>query len=312
MSLSQSLKSSLFRVVRPDELIRVLRLQRNRKKTLPSRVRRDPQLELYSRILKRDFLHYGYFSDPAVSPDTLSLKDIEDAQFDYARLFLRQMKAGDRRPVLDAGCGMGGLSVLLRDEGYAPVALTPDEHQIDYIREKHAGIPTLHCKLEELDSSAYGGHFGTVITSESLQYLKLDQALPILNQILAPGGRWLICDYFRKAPQATEKSGHVWSHFLDKIRTAGWEVELDQDVTPNILVTLRYIRMLGDRLLLPLADFGIEKVRVKQPGLAHLLRDFLPRLSQKIHDSLEVIDPERFEQEKTYRFLVLKRSGDSL
>jgi len=309
MSLSQTFKSSLVRSIRPDELFRIFRLQKNRKKTLPARVRHDPQLELYSRILKRDFLHYGYFLDPKVPPESISLKDIEDAQLEYARLFLKQMTPGDQRPVLDAGCGMGGLSVLLRDEGYHPTALTPDEHQIRYIREKHGTIPTLHCKLEELDSSQYRGHFGTVITSESLQYLQLDQALPILNEILAPGGRWMICDYFRKEAQATEKSGHVWSNFVDRIRTAGWEVELDQDITSHILVTLRYAWMLGERILIPLTDFGIEKVRVKQPGIAHLLRDFLPQLSQKVHDSLKVIDPERFAQEKTYRFVVLKRSA---
>jgi SAM-dependent methyltransferase len=307
--LTSALKSSLVRALWPPEAWRVYRLQKDRKKALPERARHDPQLELYSRILRRDFLHYGYFTDPDVAPEAISLRDIEEAQLEYARQFLRHLRPEDRaRPVLDAGCGMGGLSVLLRDEGFQPVALTPDAHQVRYINEKHANVPTLHCKLEELDPAAHRQRFGTVITSESLQYLRLDAALPVIEQVLAPGGRWLICDYFRKQPHANEKSGHVLDAFLEQARAAGWRVDVDTDITPNILVSLKYLRMLADRMLLPLVEFGVRKVRVKHPGWAHLLRDVLPQLEQKVHDGVEVIDPKRFAAEKTYRFLVLSRA----
>jgi len=307
--LKDALKEAIKRVFIPTELLAAFRLQKNRKRKARDRVRRDPQLELYSRILKRDFLHYGYFSNPNAEPETLSIRDIEEAQMDYAKLFLKGLDASDRSlPILDIGCGMGGLSVLLAQEGFCPVALSPDEHQIQYIREKHPHIPTLHCKLEELSQAEHQGRYGVVITSESLQYLKLDQALPILNSILKPGGKWLICDYFRKQEASFERSGHVWETFLEEVQQRGWIVKQNLDVTPNILVTLRYLTFLAERMFLPLLDFGIGKLQTKQPGWAHLLRDVLPGVQESAAQSLQTLDADRFAREKTYRWIELQRS----
>jgi 2-polyprenyl-3-methyl-5-hydroxy-6-metoxy-1,4-benzoquinol methylase len=307
-NVKAAVRSAMRNVFHPTELLHALKLQRHRKSQAVDRVRRDPQLELYSRILKRGFLHYGYFKDPQTPPETLSFRDIEEAQLDYAKLFTDTLSPSDRDlPILDIGCGMGGLSVLLSDQGYQPVALSPDQHQITYIQEKHPQIPTLHCKFEEIDPVENQKKYGVVITSESLQYLKLDVALPLLDSILKPGGKWLLCDYFRKDERAHEKSGHVFETFKKQVEDHGWVIHQDKDVTPNILVTLRYLQFLADRLVLPLMDFGVGKLQHKQPGWAYLLRDVLGEVKRSTLHGLQTVDPERFAQEKTYRWMELRR-----
>jgi hypothetical protein len=87
----------------------------------------------------------------------------------------------------------------------------------------------------------------------------------------------------------------------------GWKIEVDRDVTPNILVTLRYAQLFAERLVFPVFDFGVGKLETKQPGLAYLLKDWLPVLRDRLKEAVKTIDPERFAQEKTYRFMVLSR-----
>jgi cyclopropane fatty-acyl-phospholipid synthase-like methyltransferase len=65
----------------------------------------DLELYLYLKILTNNMLHYGYFEDVSVQPETISLKQVEDAQVKYANNIIDQIIAKDA-PVLDVGCGM--------------------------------------------------------------------------------------------------------------------------------------------------------------------------------------------------------------
>ena len=58
------------------------------KKSQPaySKANRDLELQLYGKMLKYDMLHYGYFDDPDVDPETISIKDVENAQKRYAEV----------------------------------------------------------------------------------------------------------------------------------------------------------------------------------------------------------------------------------
>ena len=40
----------------------------------------DLELYLYSKILKNDMLHWGYFEDINITPDAISVRDVEEAQ----------------------------------------------------------------------------------------------------------------------------------------------------------------------------------------------------------------------------------------
>lgn len=295
----------LKKILNPVEVYRIAKLQRNRKNI--ARVRDDAQLKLYSQILKGDFLHYGYFDNTEIKPEDISLNQIYEAQLRYAMLLMDKLQPKGKQ-VLDIGCGMGGLLKLLLEKGYAPTALTPDNTQIHYISQKYPGLPLHHCKFEELDGDANKGKFDALITSESLQYLKLDIALPLLHKISTPEAQWIACDYFRTGDKA-EKSGHYWEPFMEQVNAHGWELEYEQDITPNILPTIAYVYMWGNNIGLPLYQFGIEKLQVKAPGYHYALQDVLPEIRKKIDKNLLTVNPEVFAQNKRYKLMVFKKKA---
>ncbi|WP_143735372.1 class I SAM-dependent methyltransferase, partial [Neisseria meningitidis] len=156
----------------------------------------DAQLKLYGEILPGGFLHYGYFDNPDTLPQDISLNDIKRAQRRYAELMVEQIVNRDEL-VLDIGCGMGGMTKMMLDDGLCPVALSPDKNQIRHIKSQYPDVPTIESKFEMMPVKNRPQKYGTLLTAESLQYLDLDKALPLMDELLLPGGRWIACDYFR-------------------------------------------------------------------------------------------------------------------
>ena len=85
------------------------------------------------------------------------------------------------RKILDVGCGMGGLSKILFDNGYKIESLTPDNNQKNYINNKYKDLIVHHMKFEDFSAN---DTYGTVINSESLQYINLNVAFEIIDKIL--------------------------------------------------------------------------------------------------------------------------------
>jgi SAM-dependent methyltransferase len=297
------IKPILKKALNPIELNKIIKLQRNRKKV--ERVRDDAQLKLYSQILKGDFLHYGYFDDPSIRPEDISLNDIYNAQHRYAELLVEKIK-NTKDEVFDIGCGMGGLLKLLIDKGLSPIALTPDNTQIHYISKKYPQIKNYHCKFEDVPVEENINRFGTLITSESLQYLDLDKSLPLLHKISKPDATWIACDYFRIGDGA-EKSGHYWDSFLEKLKKHGWELKSEQDITPNILPTIAYVHLWGNNIGMPLYRFALEKLELKQPGIYYAIKSIFPFLQEKIDKNLKTVNPVVFAENKKYKLMVFEK-----
>jgi SAM-dependent methyltransferase len=269
----------------------------------------DSQLQFYHRVLGTDFLHYGYFDQTEFDPAAMSFNDLRVAQLRYAELLLEQ--AQDRaRPVLDVGCGMGGLLGMLSRQGFQPVALTPDRSQIRYITQAYPTVPRLHMRFEELDANEHAGRYGTVVTSESLQYLKLDQALPLLQRILAPGGRWIACDYFRRS-QAPAGSGHEWSSFEQRVQREGWKFVLSRDITAHVLPALGFLHMWGGDVVAPGVDYLVQRTQRRSPGIYHLAEPSFARLCEVMRGNLNLIEPQAFAAQKSYRLMVLQRASQA-
>jgi cyclopropane fatty-acyl-phospholipid synthase-like methyltransferase len=299
-------RSIAGRIFHPAHLIKAVKLQRGRKAN--KRVYDDAQLALLAQIIPGGYLHYGYFDDPDRDPREISLAEITRAQQRYADLLVDLAEDKDS-PVLDVGCGMGAMSKLLHDRGFQPTALTPDRFQATHIGKNHPQIPLIQSKFEDLPSpDVHAGRYGTVFTSESLQYLKLDRALPLMEKILKPGGRWIACDYFRIG-QATEKSGHGWEGFTEKLRETGWEITSERDITPNVVPTLRVAHMWATQFGIPLLKFAELKLRVKQPGLHYVLQGLFDQLDGVIDDNMKVIDPAVFASQKKYMLLSMRRKA---
>ena len=296
------LGSILRRLLTPWHALRVWRLERGRRRR--TTVFDDSQLLFYAEFLPSGFLHYGYFDDPQQAPQDISLGALERAQHRYAEKLLELIK--DRSgPVLDVGCGMGGLLRSLQAAGHRPVALTPDRNQAAYIRKQFPDVELIESKFEDVDAAALAGRFGTLITSESFQYLKLAQALPLIRQLLKPGGRWIVCDYFRAQDSATG-SGHLWRDFVAALEQHGLRIVHQEDITRNVLPTLGFAQLMAQRLGMPLKNFGVRKLRAKHPGLYYACEEALATADGRIQRALRTIDPKVFAAEKRYVLLALE------
>lgn len=297
------LKSVLKRTLWPPHMLNAIKASKNRKSL--SRAEEDPQLKLYDKILKTDFLHYGYFTHPDINPEKISLEDIRHAQQNYADLIINQVTI-DKGNVLDVGCGMGGLIRLLLEQGLTVYGNTPDRLQIDYIKNKYPAAKLIHAKYQKIETQDYLKHFDLVIHSESLQYINLDKAIENTDKILKNDGRWIVVDYFRLAT-GHEKSGHLWDEFAKKIDDGGFKIMYQQDITENIKPTLRYVHMWGNDIGRPVFDFIVGKLAVKHPGKHYILDEVIERINRKIDKNLKTVDPEIFTKDKKYVLVTLEK-----
>ena len=301
-SAAAVIRQALKRAFLPRHVARWMR--RRREPGLPT-VAGNAQLQLYSRMLPGDFLHYGYFDDPETPAEAVSFADLHQAQLRYARLLV-DMVGRRRVPVLDAGSGMGGMLGLLREAGHDPTGLTPDRFQVDHIRRVHPGVPVLHCRFEDLPVAERRGRFGAIVHSESLQYMDPSRTLVVVEEALAPGGRWIVADYFRVA-DGGERSGWRAEAFRERVAAAGFRIASERDVTPHVVPTLRFAQMLGERLGLPLLDFARDKLRAKNPVVHYVLEDAAAHVRHAAADALAVLDPEEFAARKRYLLLEMRR-----
>jgi len=301
MKFSKILKRTFLRAFWPSRIIKAVRLQKRRKKI--GKTWDDPQIKLYSEFLTNDMLHYGYFDDVNTRPEEISISDIEKAQNRYTDLFFEHISNMDD-PVLDVGCGMGGLAHLMEQKGYRVEALTPDRHQVKYVGEKYPGVKLIKAKYQ--DYPAPEARYGTIINAESFQYIPLSKIMGMSDRLMLPGGKWLVCDYFR-LDASHEWSGHFWDKFLEEVKRSPWKITHQQDITANILPMVRYFHMFASRFIKPTGNYLLRKFEMKQPGLFYLTGDIVDEIPSKLEYWSEMVNPERYLKEKKYMFLVLER-----
>lgn len=278
--------------------------QYKRRQPAYERARKDLELQLYSKILNSDMLHYGYFDNPEVDPLSISIRDVEKAQKRYAEVIAEKVENRDL-PVLDVGCGMGGLSAILFEQGINVEALSPDENQKLHINERYPDIQVYHTRFEDFEVK---NRYGTVINSESIQYIQLDRAFELVDQLLEDDGRWIITDYFRLHEEGKSKSGHSFDKFKSAINESKWEIESEIDITENCLPTLKLVNAYVERFVIPGANFGVEKLKVKSPKLYYMTQHIREAISRKADKEFAAIDPDKFSSEKRYMLFVLKKS----
>jgi len=265
----------------------------------------DAQLKLYGQLLPSGFLNYGYSDDPTRPPERMSVHDIEQAQLRYATR-LADLVADREHRILDSGCGMGGLIGILLQRGLQPTALTPNRTQIKHVRTTYPSVPIIEGKLEQIPLPEYRHAFGTIITSESFQYVNLNEGLAVIEQLLRPGGRWILCDYFRTT-DSTNRSGHRWNEFTAALEKNGWRITHQEDITAHVLPTIAFVHMWATRFGLPVAQFATDRLERKRPALHYILQDVILKAREQIQGRLEVVDPVVFAREKKYLTLVIER-----
>jgi len=294
------MKSLIKKILNPLNLYKAYRLAKSKKH---NKANNDLELLLYSKIISTDMLHYGYFEDINIDVESISIKDLEIAQMNYIDLIIDQIN-DFKKPVLDVGAGMGGLSNALFEKKINIHALTPDINQKKYIESKYPKIKLYNMKFEDFTTT---NKYGTVINSESLQYIKLDTAFKNVNEILDSEGIWIITDYFRINSKGLNKSGHMYSDFINEVKINGWKIIFEKDITLNSLPTIKYGKFFVDRFVKPSLEFGEQKLKFKFPELNFFLEDSIKKIKSKFEKELTALDSEKFLKEKKYMIFVISK-----
>ncbi len=294
--------SAITPFLNPVEWVRAYRFNKQNAKFDKSSY--DLELYLYSKILNNNMLHWGYFEDTDVKPDEISLKQVGDAQHRYANNILAQV-ADKKNPVLDVGCGMGGLAELMLEQSMDVEVLTPNKNQIDYISGRHPKLKCHRCKFEHF---LPGKRYGTIINSESLQYITLDEAFRKVDESILPNGRWIITDYFRTNESEKNRGSHRLDDFRKHVSQHGWNILVEKDMTSNVLPTIRFVNLYLERFLEPIKHYGFEKLRYKKGWLFYLTGRLRTKIDSKIAKERAAVDPELFVKDKKYLFFVLEKT----
>ena len=265
----------------------------------------DLELYLYSKILNNNMLHWGYFENTEVEPDEISLKQIGEAQHRYANNILDQI-ADKKQPVLDVGCGMGGLAELMLEQSMDVEVLTPNKNQIAYINSR---LPKLTAHRSKFEDFVPTKKYGTIINSESLQYIKLDDAFLKVDTSILPNARWIITDYFRINDNEKNHGSHRLEDFKEHVSKHGWNILVEKDMTLNVLPTIRFVNLYINRFLIPIKHYGFEKLRYKKGGLFYLTGRLRDKIDSKIAKERASVDPEVFVKDKKYLFIVLEKKA---
>ena len=256
----------------------------------------DPELDLYTQIFRNDFLHAGYFNPIPASADEISFASLKEATEAYARLLVARVSAGQK--VLDLGCGTGGLLAMLKAAGAEPTGLTPNPGHADYIRASQPSMQVIVGGFEALDREKYRHAFDVVICSESFHNVPLEVGVRNVKEVLRPGGKWVIIDYYRTRIPAYNRSGHPLQAFRDAVAKHGFRQAEEVDVTDNTTPGLGFMHAWASRVALPTVDYAAGKWLSKHPVADYLFgEDFRTRRARV---RLDALDPVVFARDKRY------------
>lgn len=262
-------------------------------------------------------LHYGLW-DPDLP---LTFGNLRIAQQRYSDLILAQLPpvSGEVR-VLDVGCGTGHLISQMLDRGYLADGVIPARDLGALVRkrigQRQGYQPRIfECKFEDFPVDEAGRRYDVVLFSESFQYIKPADSLPLVQQLLKPGGILLICDFFKTPAHGDgapgDKSfggGHPLQEYLATMSRFPFRLLKDEDLTKRVSPNLK---LLNDWLMnraKPASETIDTFLRSNYPLSTRVLKWFMRKRLRKLqykyfsgHRSQET-----FEKYKTYHLMVYR------
>jgi cyclopropane fatty-acyl-phospholipid synthase-like methyltransferase len=149
----------------------------------------DLEVALHGSTVGNDVVHYGYFPEPSIDPETIGFAHLKQAMDDYAPLLVQREQPRER--VLDVGCGKVGPLARFDRHGAQPTGVTPNRAHAAHIKRTWAHLPLIEGSFETV-GAASASKFDAVISSESFQYIDLAAGMRNVRALLQPsaeGGR---------------------------------------------------------------------------------------------------------------------------
>jgi len=252
-------------------------------------------LRLYMDVLGLEHLHYGLWNGGPVTFDGLKA-----AQENYTDHLIGLMGT-QAVSVLDCGCGTGATALKLGARGFEVEGLTPDAYQHETFIAR-TDLPCHKARFQEFQPTRA---YDLVLMSESCGYIPTNQLFQSVRRV-APGGTWLVADYFSlyKDGSKLSKSGHLLSQFLAEAAAAGLELEYEEDITDKVTPTLDLARTTLDEKALPaarmLGEWLADRYPILYPPIFKTAKFLLRKPIAKAEVQRILIDSEAFRSAKRY------------
>jgi len=282
---------------------------------------RELGLVLTQQILGVDDLHYGLWDDDL----ELKLTNLGMAQQRYTDLLISALPAAKAYPVrvLDIGCGTGHVLGQLLNAGYLADGLVPSASLAKLVRkqqDKHPEKPSrlFECRFEDFPVDELAYQYDVALFCESFQYISMEASFEILQKILKPGGKVVICDFFKTLHHGDGGSGdgsfgggHSMAEFYKKIKESKFELARDEDITsrmsPNLQLVNDFLNNTIKPVGLTLNRYLCDNYPKTSWIVRKLLRKKLDRTNYKYFSGHRC--KETFERYKTYHLMECQLRG---
>jgi SAM-dependent methyltransferase len=282
-------------------------------------------LVLGQQLLGVDDLHYGLWDTSL----PLTIGNLPVAQQRYTDMIVNALPSpeGGNTRVFDIGCGTGHILGQLLDKGFRADGLVPAPKLAEIVRKRIAQRPGSQARLfestfERFPAAEHSAYYDAALFSESYQYIPMAASFPILANIVKPGGRVVICDFFKTEHAGDggpgDKSfggGHNMAQFYEELKKHPFTLVRDEDITKLVSPN---IKLLDETLTLKLAPAGRTLDRYltgNYPKTWKLLKSlfklaFRKKLERQKYKYFSGHRTQAvFERYKTYHLIVLQRNS---
>jgi MPBQ/MSBQ methyltransferase len=256
---------------------------------------KDPILDYYRKLTKSNYLHYGYWN----LEDELTIENLFFSQkryIDHLISFIPQ----EVKTVLDVGCGIGGNTLRLLEEGLDVEALSPDIAQEKAFLAK-GKVPFHLSKFEDFETDKT---YDLILMSESAQYIPIKKGIDKCCMLLNDGGSLLVSDYFlrKKFPEDNVFAlcTHEKSEYLNAIEGSGFEIIKSEDITSKVTPTLDFAKLKFNEYVKPTLEL-IDDLLLGWAPIPYKTVKFLAKKPlENLENQMQLMDSELFVEHRQY------------